>query len=130
MSVTVDPKSVKTQFPYVAKEDFDATLVNSKQWFNADAHPEIKFVSTDIDIKDDETGIVKGDLTFLGVTKPIEMEVTLRGFSEKHPFAGVPAVGFSGRTSFKRSDFGMTAYVPNIGDEVVLEIETEFLKAK
>jgi polyisoprenoid-binding protein YceI len=33
--------------------------------------------------------------------------------------------GFTATTILKRSDFGMNAYLPNLGDEVVIEIGTE-----
>jgi polyisoprenoid-binding protein YceI len=33
--------------------------------------------------------------------------------------------GFSATTTIKRSDFGMTTYLPALGDEVKLSIESE-----
>jgi polyisoprenoid-binding protein YceI len=35
-------------------------------------------------------------------------------------------VGFDGRAVIKRSDFGITAYLPMVGDEVTLRLEGEF----
>ncbi len=35
-------------------------------------------------------------------------------------------VGFDGRTVIKRSDFGISAFLPVLGDEVSLRLEGEF----
>ena len=37
-------------------------------------------------------------------------------------------LGFEARAQFKRSDFGMDAYIPAVSDEVELEIHAEFVK--
>jgi polyisoprenoid-binding protein YceI len=45
--------------------------VLSGEFFDAENHPEVKFVSTSIDVKDDGSATVAGDLTIKGVTKPV-----------------------------------------------------------
>ena len=40
------------------------------------------------------------------------------------------AVGFNATTSFKRSDFGIANYVPNVGDLITVNITTEAQAAK
>jgi polyisoprenoid-binding protein YceI len=37
------------------------------------------------------------------------------------------AIGFSAKTTLKRSDWGMTKLIPLVGDEVEVEVEVEFL---
>ena len=35
------------------------------------------------------------------------------------------SIGFNATTSFKRSDFGIASYVPNVGDKITVQITTE-----
>ncbi len=72
-----------------------------------------------------------GDFTLMGVTKPGTFEVELVGAG--HEAAGgapVETVGFTAKGKIKRSDFGFTALIGPIGDEVDLTIDCEFHKAK
>ncbi|MEO1719701.1 MAG: YceI family protein, partial [Pseudomonadota bacterium] len=68
LAVTVDPTSLKTGYPFAAKKDFDKKLITDARFFNANEHPEIKFVSTGLEMTGDKTAKVTGDLTLLGVT--------------------------------------------------------------
>ena len=126
--VTIDPTSIETDYPYPEKKDFDKKLVQKAEWFNATKFPEIKFTSTAIEMTGENTAIMTGDLTFLGVTKPLSFSVTFNGAMKKQPFSKKPTLGFSATGSLKRSEWGMATYVPNIGDGVMLLIEAEFAK--
>ncbi len=128
LSATIDPASVRTDFPKPEEKDFDKKLAQDESWFNAGKYPSITFTSTKIEKTDDKTGKVTGDLTFLGVTKPVTLDVTFNGAYAKAPFSEVPALGFSARTTIKRSDWGFSTYVPTIGDDVEIIIETEMHK--
>jgi polyisoprenoid-binding protein YceI len=121
IEVTVDPKSIMTPVNGFAEE------LSGDRFLNAAQFPEAKFVSTSIQRTGPTTGRVTGDLTLMGQTKPITMDVELIGAGPN--MRGVPTVGFSGRTKFKRSDFGFGAMAPVIADEVELIIDTEFNKA-
>jgi polyisoprenoid-binding protein YceI len=68
-------------------------------------------------------------LTFLGVTKPVTLDVTFNKALGQHPFANKPALGFTAEGSLKRSEFGMDTYIPQIGDEVDFIIQAEFFYA-
>jgi len=127
---TIDPTSIKTDYPYPEKKDFDAKLVKDSGWFNTDQFPEIKFRSTKVEKTGSNTGKMTGNLTFLGVSKPLILDVTFNKAIGNHPFQNKPAIGFSATGSLKRSDFGMKTYIPQIGDEVEIMIEAEFLYAK
>ena len=72
------------------------------------------------------TGTVTGDLTCLGVSKPVTLDVTYNGVAQMPWAPDQDKIGFSATTTLKRSDFGMGAYIPNIGDEVEVIIEAEF----
>ncbi len=98
--------------------------LSTDKWFNLAAFPDIRFVSTKVTSTGNDTMSIEGNLTLLGVTKPVTLNARLNKAGE-HPFSKKPAVGFSATANFKRSEFGMDAYVPNVGDEVSLRIEIE-----
>jgi polyisoprenoid-binding protein YceI len=127
----IDPTSVETDFPYKEKTDFNKKLGIGAEWFNGIKYPQITFKSTKIERTEEmaaDNALVYGDLTFLGVTKPVVLNVRFNGAYESKPYANVPALGFSAKSKIKRSDFGLATYVPMIGDDVDINIEAEFNK--
>ena len=125
VTVTIDPKSVRTEYPFPEKEDFDKVI--AEKFLKAGEFPSITFKSTGLVATGASTGKLTGDLTLRGITKPVTLDVKLNAAKE-HPFRKVPALGFSATGTFKRSDFGVTDLVPMVSDEVELIIEAEFLK--
>lgn len=129
---TIDPTSVKTDYPYPEKKNFDAELTKGKEWFNTKQFPKITFKSTKIEKTSDTTGKIYGELTFLGVTKPLVLDATFNGAYAKKPFAPNDAagLGFSATGIIKRSLWGLGTYVPAVGDDVTIQLETEFHKVQ
>ncbi|MBI1339199.1 polyisoprenoid-binding protein [bacterium] len=130
ITVTIDPKTVETDF---AKQrapgnttDFNAELADEANFFNSAAFPTITFKSTSAERTGENTGKLTGDLTFLGVTKPVTLDVVYNGVFED-PRAQKYRVGFSATGQIIRSDFGMTFGQAFTGDAVDLLIEAEFL---
>jgi len=137
VEVTIDPLSVETDFqgdykashadsPYAT---WNEDLAKNPSWFNAGAHPQITFKSTSATQSSPTSGTVTGDLTFLGVTKPVTLDVTYNGMVQLPWTPEQDRIGFSAKTTLKRSDFGMNSNLEFIGDEVEIIIETEFLEA-
>lgn len=122
LTVTIDPKSVRTDFPWPEETDFDGMIATSEDFL---AGAPITFVSTRVETTGAETGLVHGDLTFRGETHPVTLEVRFNGSVAEHPFTKEPKVGFSATTRFDRSDWGLEMLVPMIGDEITLRIETQ-----
>ena len=60
----VDSISIRTP------EQFRAHVL-SEEFFDSANHPEVTFVSTDVDLADDGTAIVNGELTIKGITNPV-----------------------------------------------------------
>lgn len=121
LDIRIDPASVNTGLP-----DFDKTIAFDSRYFDANAHPEIRFVATHITPLTETTGSLKGDLTFRGVTRPVSLDATFNGAGKSFGHPG-QTLGFSAVGTLSRSEFGLT-YLKNfgIGDEVTLRIETEF----
>jgi polyisoprenoid-binding protein YceI len=126
VTVSINPMSIQTAYPNAAEKDFNTVLATEKGWFNAERFTSIEFVSTSIDMTTEKAAVMKGDLTFLGITKGIVLDVVLNGAMTKQPFSGKPTMGFSATTSIVRSQFGMSKYVPSIGDNVEIMFEGEF----
>ena len=128
VTATIDPNSIETDYVATEQEDFNKKLASDKDWFNSVQFPEIKFVSTKVEKTSATTGKITGNLTLLGVTKPVVLDATFVGAYKEHPMTKQPVVGFSAFTKIKRSDFGFKNYIPLIGDEVAIQIEGEFGK--
>lgn len=98
--------------------------LKNADFFNVEKFPEMTFKSTSIEVTGEKTANITGDLTLLGVTKPVVLAVT-HNKSDKRPFGDAYASGFSAKGTLKRSDFGMVYGLPMVGDDVVIEIEVE-----
>jgi polyisoprenoid-binding protein YceI len=85
-----------------------------------------RFVSTSVKV-DGQKAVIKGDLTMLGVTKPVEFETRFEG-AGNNPMNKKATLGFHAATTIKRSQWGMTKYVPMVGDDVKLRISVAFEK--
>lgn len=119
LSATVDMHSLD-----VNDTDFAADLM-SCAWLCAERFPEARFKTTGNTRIEGETLYVPGELFFRGHTQPLELVVTLRG-GVNNPLTGDYTLGFDAHLTFRRSDFGMGRYIPMVGDEVRIEIYTEF----
>jgi polyisoprenoid-binding protein YceI len=108
--------------------DFDEHL-KSADFFDAAKYPTITFKSTKVEAAGAKKLKVTGDLTVHGVTKPAVLDVTVNKIGEQ-PMAKRAAAGFDATTTLKRSDFGIAKYVPNVSDEIKIQITTETQKAK
>ncbi|MEL7164843.1 MAG: YceI family protein [Pseudomonadota bacterium] len=106
--------------------------VKNRDFLHVSQHPEITFVANGGTAKGADRGTVTGDLTILGVTQPVTLDVTLNKVAD-YPFGHKrETLGLSMSTTIKRSDFGMMYAVDNglVGDEVTINIETEAIKAE
>ena len=128
LKVKVDPTSVRTDYPYPEKVNFDAEIATSPKFLDGTAHPNVTFVSTGIVVTGAKTAHITGNLTLRGVTKPVTLSATFVG-SGDNPLSKKYTVGFNATTSLKRSDYGVKTYVPMVGDETTLRISAAFEKA-
>ena len=106
--------------------------VRAGDFLDVDAHPVMTFTAEGGEPTGENEGTVAGELTLLGETRPLTLDVTLNKAGE-YPFGhGRFALGLSARGSLVRSKWGMTYAVENglVDDEVRLVIETEALRAE
>jgi polyisoprenoid-binding protein YceI len=118
VTINVNPAGIETGDP-----GFNKQIAG---YFDAAKFPAITFVSTDLKAENGH-GVLTGDLTFHGVTKPVALDVVFNGAGPGLLGAGT-RIGFSGTGRIKRSDFGVTAARQFAGDDVDLVFEVEFVK--
>ena len=121
LDVTIPTASVST-----TNETLDDEL-KSPDWFDAAKFPTIAFKSRQFTVTGPGKGQVMGDLTFHGVTKPVTLDVSFNG-SGTNPLSKAYTAGFEVSGKIHRSDFGVTKYVPMIGDDVTLIISAALEK--
>ena len=100
------------------------THMKSADFFNVEKFPSMTFKSTLVTPTGEKTGQITGDLTILGVTKPVTLDVTFVG-SGIHPYSKKNTAGFTATTHIKRSDFGMGYGLPAVGDDVEIRLNVE-----
>ncbi|MFO7543663.1 MAG: YceI family protein [Thiobacillus sp.] len=118
IEVTVDASSGDT-----GHDELNRKLLGGN-FFNTARFPDIRFVARDVSFKDGIPISAQGELTMLGVTRPMVLEIREfscgRHFPTFRNFCGADV-----HTTLRRSDFGMNYGIPLIGDEVKLAIEVE-----
>lgn len=100
----------------------DESLVNDKEFFEADKFPDIIY-KTDKLTKNDTTYIADGNLTMKEITKPVELFFKYIGKGERDD--GTPFLIFEGLTSIDRTNFGHEP-TSSISNEVEIKFEVEF----
>ncbi len=127
ISFEADVNSINTK-----NEQRDGHL-KSADFFDAENHPKLTFVSKSITKKSDEDYVVVGDITIRGIKKEISLNVTYNGTTKG--FGGIDVAGFEITGKLNRFDFGLQWNALTeaggivVSDEVRLEISAELNKA-
>ncbi len=108
--------------------------IRSADFFEVTKYPTMVFRSSSVAPGRDGF-VVAGELTLHGVTRPVELELEVNGFT-KDPYGGTRA-GFTASGHINRKDFGITIDMPMdgggavVGDkiQVLLEIEAVLAQA-
>ncbi|MCC7259265.1 MAG: YceI family protein [Gammaproteobacteria bacterium] len=103
-------------------------MLRDADFFNVAKFPTLDFRSTRIEVRGENVLAVTGDLTLLGVTRPVTLDVQFRRVAV-HPLAKRPAIGVHATTTIRRSDFGMKHLLGMVADEVTIRIDTEAIAA-
>jgi len=99
--------------------------LRSPDFFNVAEYPRMTFKSTGVKFNGDNLATIEGNLTLLGVTKPLVLRVD-RWKCGAHPINKKEMCGGHAAGSLKRSDFGMKFGLPvAVSDEVKLMIGFE-----
>jgi polyisoprenoid-binding protein YceI len=121
IEIVIDTGSVNTG---LAKRD---QHLRAAAFFNVNQYPTMTYEATSLRFDGDTLTGADGHLTLLGRTLPVSLEVT-RFSCAQHPIYKKPACGADAVTTIRRSEWGMTAYVPTIGDNVTIRIGIEVFR--
>lgn len=121
VEVTIDTASID-----MGLEDWDKHM-KSEDFFNVEKYPTMTFKSDKFVFKKGKPAEVHGELTLLGVTRPVALAVNNFNCGV-HPINKKEVCGADLTTRIKRSDFGMTKFLPGIGDEIRILIPVEAFK--
>ncbi len=119
VEVSIDANSVS-----MFHDGLNTHLLN-EDFFHVEAHPTLDFRSTSFEADADGNGALHGELTILGITKPVTLDVTLNKHAAHPMRPSVMVAGFSATGEIKRSDYGMGYALPAVGDTVRIKIDTE-----
>lgn len=121
VEIKVDTASISTGDPALEKH------LRSDDFFNVQKFPTMTFKSKSLKFNGDVPAAAEGELTLLGVTRPLKLTIS-HVRCAPHPMLKKEDCGAEVTGTLKRSDFGMKAYIPAVGDEVTLRIQVEALK--
>lgn len=118
VNATIQVDTLVTGIPELDKH------LTAPLFFDVTKYPTATFVSNKVTLTGKDTAKVQGILTLHGVSKPVVLNVKLNK-AEVSPITDKQTAGFSATAMIKRSDFGITAYSPGLGDDVQLDIQAE-----
>ena len=118
IEVEIDSASVST-----GNAQLD-TLLRSEEFFDSARHPAIRFRANQVEFDGGQPRAVAGELTLLGVTRPVMLAIGRFGCTRK-PFVVVQRCGADASASIRRSEFGLKGYASFVGDEVGIAIQVE-----
>ncbi len=118
VDVTIKIASLNTGLP-----KFDQHL-KTADFFNLEKYETAKFVSKKVVVTGKSKAKVHGELTLVGVTKPVVLDVKFNKIGTS-PITQKETVGFSATGEITRSEFGIDYGIPGVSDKVKLVIEAE-----
>ena len=118
VNATIKIADIVTGIPELDKH------LQGQLFFDDAKFPTATFVSDKVNVISKTSAKVHGILTLHGVSKPLVLDVTMNKVG-KNPISDKLTTGFTATTSLKRSDFGMTTLLPDVGDLVKIEIGAE-----
>jgi len=120
--------SVEVSVPVASIETTNTVLdqeLKGADWFDAAKFPTLTFKSRQISVTGPNEGEIVGDLSLHGVTRPVSLHVKFHG-AGANPLSHAYTAGFDATGVIKRGDFGVTKYLPMVGDDVTLIISAAF----
>jgi len=122
IDVTIDTSTIRS---HDARLD---TILKGEDYFNVAKYPTMTFKSSDLKFDGDNVVGAEGELTMIGVTKPVTLKMTRFNCGE-NPFNKKPVCGGEATATIKRSDWGMKAGIPvSSSDDVKLILPIEAYK--
>ncbi len=118
IEITIEAASIDTGLDELEK------VLRGPGFFDVERHPLITFRASKLRFDGDRLAGADGELTLLGVTRPVSLEVSLWKCG-LYPPNRRQACGAEAGTRIRRSDFGMKASLPGVADDVRIVIQIE-----
>jgi polyisoprenoid-binding protein YceI len=118
IDVVIDTASVDTGHEARDKH------VRGPDYLDVEKFPTITFKSNALKFDGDILVSAAGDLTIMGVTRPVELKVTMFRCIQ-HPANKRDLCGAEASTAIKRSEWGLKRAATGIGDDVRISIQIE-----
>ncbi|MGN8113395.1 YceI family protein [Labrys sp. 22185] len=122
VEATLEASSVDTGVP-ARDED-----LRSSEFFDVAHHQTITFRTTKVKRRGPRSADLIGELTLLGISKPVMLRTTLNRVAPDPLRGNRMVAGFTATTTIRRTDFGMKAFIPLIGDVVRIDINAEAIR--
>jgi polyisoprenoid-binding protein YceI len=119
--VVIDADSIDTGLTELEER------LKKDDFFNTAKYPTITYDADRIAFEGDKPVRAEGTLTLLGVSKPVALAIG-HFHCGVHPISKKNVCGADAAGTIRRSDFGMNAFLPAVGDEVKLLIQVEGFK--
>ena len=105
-----------------------AEELRGDNWFDTVNFPQAVYRTTSLVSQEGNSFVFGGELTLLGVTAPVNLNVDFHG-GGRNFLTRANTVGFSANTTFQRSVFGLDRFTSfGVGDDIELEIHVEFME--
>lgn len=128
VDVTIPVSKVTTASAALTAHLLKAGKDGGKPDFFGAAPADARFVSTRV-VATGKNAVITGDLTLNGVTRPVTLKAKFYGAgTAPAQMGGKQNIGFEASGSIKRSDFGISMFIPMVGDTVHLKIAAGFQK--
>jgi len=98
--------------------------VSSEGLFNVEKFPTMTYKSDHLVFENDKVVAAEGEFTLLGITKPLTVKVN-RFACGANPINHKFMCSGDITATIKRSDFGMTKYIPTVSDEISISVPVE-----
>ena len=136
LTVTINPIGIETNYPGDYKaghadspyESWNEDIGKNPNWLHGEEFPQITFEASELTRTGDYTGTMTGLMDWRGVSGVVTFDVTYNGTGNAPWYGERDLIGFDAVATIKRSDWGSTAYIPNITDDVRIEFSGEFLQ--
>jgi polyisoprenoid-binding protein YceI len=123
MDITIQAGSIDFGWPKMTEHAMAADM------FNVEKFPTIRYVGKSMKFENGKPVSVEGDLTLMGVTRPVPLKINAFNCIDPHPFSKTEVCGADALAEFKRTDFGLDyAIARGFRPEVKVLISVEAVK--
>jgi len=120
ITVEINPASIDSNHAERDKH------LRGEDFLDVKRYPEARFVSSSFEETGERSGVLKGEFTLHGVTRPLTIDVEQVGHGPD-PWGGYRR-GFVGTTSFKLADYGIDYDLGPASQTVHLELSVEGIR--